>query len=60
MPSSLGGLWQGRGEVDDAEFDVAWRLAFGGVTADMSARIDDPKDGFMWRGAQMDARSLTL
>ena len=46
--------WVEELSLDDAEFDAAWRLAFGGVTPMMQARIDNPADGFAWRGGQME------
>jgi hypothetical protein len=51
--------WAEELSLDDAEFDVAWRLAFGGVTEDMTNRIDDPADGFAWRGGQMERALAT-
>ena len=38
----------------DIEFDVGWRLAFGGLTEEMSQRIDHPEGGFVWRGERME------
>jgi hypothetical protein len=40
--------------LDNVEFDIAWRLTFGGMTPRMAQRIDHPSDGFAWRGAQME------
>jgi hypothetical protein len=40
--------------LDHAEWDVMWRLAFGGVTAEMRHRLDHPADGFTWRGRRME------
>jgi hypothetical protein len=55
--SMRGGMWVFDGvpwdadrHLADAEWDVAWRLAFGGLTAAQRARIDAPEDGFAWRG----------
>ena len=40
--------------VDHAEWDVMWRLAFGGLSAEMRHRLDHPADGFTWRGRRME------
>ena len=52
-----GGMWVFDGVpwdrarcLSDSEWDVAWRMAFGGVTEDQRARIDAPEEGFAWRG----------
>jgi hypothetical protein len=42
--------WDADRHLSDAEWDVAWRLAFGGITAAQRARMDRPADGFAWRG----------
>ncbi len=46
--------WRSELSIDNAEFDVAWRLAFGGVPQDMARRIDAPEHGFRWRGERME------
>ena len=49
--------------IDNTEFDVAWRVIFGGMTSVMTERIDHPQDGFRWRGERMEwafARALHL
>ena len=49
--------------IDDTEFDVAWRVIFGGMTSVMTERIDHPEHGFRWRDERMDwafARALHL
>ena len=43
--------------LGNAEFDVAWRLTFGGVTARMAQRINHPSDGFAWREGRWSAAS---
>ena len=40
--------------IDHLEWDVMWRVAFGGVSADMRNRVDHPADGFVWRGRRME------
>ena len=40
--------------IDNIEFDVAWRLVFGGMTSVMIDRIDPPEHGFGWRGERME------
>jgi len=42
--------WDGDRCLSDSEWDVAWRLAFGGVTEPQRLRIDQPEEGFAWRG----------
>jgi hypothetical protein len=42
--------WDTDRHLADAEWDIAWRLAFGGLTDRQRARIDAPDDGFAWRG----------
>ena len=39
--------------LDGAEWDVMWRLTFGGVTREMRDRLD-PVDGFAFRGRRME------
>jgi len=46
--------WREDLAIDNVEFDVAWRLIFGGMTAEMIDRIDHPERGFRWRGARME------
>ena len=46
--------WREDLTVDNVEFDVAWRLVFGGMTDDMTDRIDNPSRGFAWRGKRME------
>ena len=46
--------WREDLAIDNVEFDVAWRLIFGGMTAEMVARIDHPERGFRWRGTRME------
>ena len=49
--------------IDNTEFDVAWRVIFGGMTSVMTERIDHPEHGFRWRGERMEwafARALHL
>jgi hypothetical protein len=46
--------WVGELTVDHLEWDVMWRLAFGGMPADMRHRLDHPQDGFAWRGRRME------
>ena len=46
--------WRAELSIDDIEFDVAWRLVFGGLTAEMMARVDEPEHGFTWRGERME------
>ena len=49
--------------IDTTEFDVAWRVIFGGMTSVMTERIDHPEHGFRWRGERMEwafARALHL
>ncbi len=46
--------WREDLSIDNVEFDVAWRLVFGGVTATMADRIDNPDHGFRWRGERME------
>jgi len=40
--------------MDNTEFDVAWRVIFGGMTSVMTERIDHPEHGFRWRGERME------
>ena len=35
--------------IDHVEWDVMWRVTFGGMSADMRNRLDHPADGFVWR-----------
>ncbi len=42
--------WDKARHLSDIEWDVAWRLAFGGLTDAQRARIDAPEEGFTWRG----------
>ena len=42
--------WRPELSIDNTEFDVAWRLAFGGLTPQMVNLIDHPTNGFRWRG----------
>jgi hypothetical protein len=42
--------WEPARCLTDAEWDIAWRLAFGGLTDEQRARIDTPDEGFSWRG----------
>ena len=46
--------WREDLSIDNVEFDVAWRLVFGGVTTTMADRIDNPDHGFRWRGERME------
>jgi len=46
--------WREDLAIDNVEFDVAWRLIFGGMTAEMVSRIDRPEHGFRWRGSRME------
>ena len=46
--------WRQDLSIDNIEFDVAWRLVFGGMTAAMVDRIDHPDHGFRWRGERME------
>ena len=46
--------WREDLTLDNVEFDVAWRLIFGGVTTEMAQRIDRPPRGFNWRGERME------
>ena len=39
--------WVDELTVDHLEWDVLWRVTFGGVT-------DHPDDGFAWRGRRME------
>ena len=53
--------WRQDLSIDNIEFDVAWRLVFGGMTSVMIDRIDPPEHGFGWRGERMEwafARAL--
>ena len=55
--------WTQNLSMDNTEFDVAWRLIFGGMTSVMTERIDDPEHGFRWCGERMEwafARALNL
>ena len=40
--------------LDHLEWDVAWRLSFGGVTPAMRDRLDRPAEGFAFRGRRME------
>jgi len=40
--------------LDHLEWDVLWRIAFGGMSAEMRRRLDHPEDGFAWRGRRME------
>ena len=40
--------------IDHIEWDVMWRVTFGGMSADMRNRVDHPADGFVWRGRRME------
>jgi hypothetical protein len=46
--------WRSELSIDNDEFDVAWRLVFGGITDVMNDRIDHPQHGFRWRGERME------
>jgi hypothetical protein len=46
--------WVPELSIDAVEWDVMWRVAFGGVTADMRERLDHPADGFAFRGRRME------
>jgi hypothetical protein len=57
LNSMRGGVWVFDGVpwdsdrcLTDSEWDVAWRLAFGGITEAQRVRIDRPEEGFAWRG----------
>ena len=40
--------------IDHTEWDVMWRLTFGGMSAEMRHRLDHPADGFAFRGRRME------
>jgi len=40
--------------LDRLEWDVLWRITFGGMSAEMRHRLDHPQDGFAWRGRRME------
>jgi hypothetical protein len=46
--------WRRELSIDNVEFDVAWRLVFGGVTDIMTDRIDHAPQTFTWRGERME------
>lgn len=47
--------WRPDLSIDNVEFDVAWRLVFGGMPAETMARIDHPgQAGHRWRGERME------
>jgi hypothetical protein len=46
--------WERDLTLTHAEWDVAWRLAFGGMTRELRARIDAPVGGFVGRGRKME------
>jgi hypothetical protein len=46
--------WEHDLTLTHAEWDVAWRLAFGGMTREVRARIDAPIGGFAGRGRKME------
>ena len=46
--------WVDELTVDHLEWDVLWRVTFGGVTAEMRRSLDHPDDGFAWRGRRME------
>ena len=46
--------WRQDLALDNVEFDVAWRLVFGGVTPAMADLVDHPEHGFRWRGERME------
>jgi hypothetical protein len=47
--------WVSELTVDRIEWDVMWRLTFGGMSAEMRHRLDRPEDGsHAWRGRRME------
>jgi hypothetical protein len=40
--------------IDHGEWDVLWRLTFGGMSGEMRHRLDSPEDGHSWRGRRME------
>jgi hypothetical protein len=46
--------WVAELTVDRVEWDVMWRLTFGGIPAEVLHRLDHPADGFAWRGRRME------
>jgi len=46
--------WVEELSLDHSEWDMAWRLAFGGLTLEMRRLIDHPEDGFTFRGRRME------
>jgi hypothetical protein len=46
--------WVDELTIDHGEWDVMWRLTFGGVSDEMRHRLDHPADGFAWRGRRME------
>ena len=47
--------WVDELTIDHLEWDVLWRVTFGGVTAEMRRSLDHPDDGFAWRGRRMES-----
>ena len=46
--------WERDLTLTHAEWDVAWRLAFGGMVREVRTRIDAPIGGFVGRGRKME------
>ncbi len=51
--------WEPDRSLDHCEWDVLWRLTFGGLSAETRARIDDPQHGFAWRGCRVERAAAT-
>ena len=46
--------WDRNLSLTDVEWDAQWRLNFGGLTEEMRKRLDNPDNGFAWRGTVME------
>jgi hypothetical protein len=46
--------WDADYALDNLEWDLAWRLVFGGMSRALLGRIDHPRDGFAARGKDVE------
>ena len=46
--------WERERSLNHCEWDVLWRLAFGGLSPEARARIDQPPRGFTFRGSRVE------
>jgi len=46
--------WEPDRSLTHCEWDILWRMAFGGLRAETQCRIDQPPRGFAWRGSRVE------